>query len=202
MSEYEKYSLIISAAGVLTAIAVVVVAIWGEWFRQLLTKPKLILKFENPSFNVTTNGIKGWYYILRVKNKRSSSPAKNVRILLTNIYKKGPGGSWREVTFSGPVHVTWRWPQITPFHTTVGPDEFSTFGHLLENSKGFVLTLIGPPNNLQPLIPPNDPTRLVYKAVSDTAESNPISIEMVWNGQWDADSAKMENNLTIHESII
>ena len=202
MTDYETYSLIVSAIGVLVAIAVVITAIWGERLRQLWTKPKLKLALEKPSFNVTSGGPRGWYYILRVKNERPSSPAKNVLILLTRIYKRGPNGAWREQIFSGPVPVTWRWVKWTPIYPTVGPDEFATFGSLIETSSYIQLQFYWLPNNLTPRVFPNDPTRLVYKAVSDTADSKALTIEIVWNGQWDADSAVMENNLTIREITI
>jgi hypothetical protein len=100
MEDFELYSLIINGIGVLVTLAVVVVAIWGEKLRQLWTKPKLQIVLEEPAFNVTQNGIRGWYYILRVRNERLSSPANNVRVLLTNIYKRAPNGSWQEVKFS------------------------------------------------------------------------------------------------------
>jgi hypothetical protein len=94
MTDYEKYSLWIGFGGVVVTFAAVVVAIWGERIRQHFTRPKLALSLDEPSLTSVTDGRQGWYYLLCVSNQRSSSPALNVRVLLTRIHKKGPDGCW------------------------------------------------------------------------------------------------------------
>ena len=89
--------------------------------------PKLVLFLNEPALTVTNSGIKGWYYILSVKNTRRSTPAQNVRILLSEMFKKGPDGAWQEKKFSGPTQVKWRWPGSMPLYTTVGPEAHATF---------------------------------------------------------------------------
>jgi hypothetical protein len=198
MTEFEKYSLLVRAFGVAATFAAVIVAIWGERIRQIWNKPRLKVSLNEPAFNVTVSGIRGWYYLIRVANSKPSTPAKNVRLLLTNVYKKGPDGSWREQRFSGPTQVTWRWPQWSPLYATIGPEELSTFGSLLENSN-FELQLYWYPNNLQRAIAPNDPTRFQFKAVSDIAESEPLAVEVAWDGQWAEGSAEIRQHLIVKE---
>lgn len=201
MTPFEKYSLWINIIFAFLTFAAIIAAIWGEKIRQIWTKPKLKINLCEPSLTKTNTGIRGWYYIIQVSNERSSSPANNARILLTNIYKKGPDGSWIEQKFSGPTQVMWRWPQLSPHYTTVGPDEQSTFGYLLENANSFKLQLYWYPNNLKNNIPSNESTRLTFKAVSDTTESNPLNIEVAWDGIWAEGRAEMKNHLVIKEVI-
>lgn len=102
MNDFEKYTLIISALGVIVTAFVVVVAIWGEKLRQIWANPKLKITLGEPTLNTTTSGVKGWYYLIRISNERPSSPAQNTRLILTKIFKIGPNGSWQERNFSGP----------------------------------------------------------------------------------------------------
>ena len=201
MTQFEKYSLWINSIFAFLTFAAIIAAIWGEKIRQIWTKPKLKIMLYEPSLTKTTTGIKGWYFLIRVSNERPSSPAINVRILLTNIYKKGPDGSWIEQKFSGPTQVMWRWPQFSPLYTTVGPEELSTFGFLLEDADSFELQLYWRPNNLQCNIPSNEATRLKFKAVSDTAESKPLIIELAWDGIWVEGRDEMKDHLVVKEVI-
>jgi hypothetical protein len=150
MTDYEKYSVLIAGVSSFVTFLAIVVAIWGERIRQLWTQPKLAISLADAEGSLTTraDGKKGRYYSLDVTNKKRSSPASNVRVLLTEIKKKGPDQHWRPVTFSAPVHVTWKWPNITPPYTTIGPDEMATFGYIVEDAKRFALQLYWHPNNL------------------------------------------------------
>lgn len=199
MTPYEKYSLIVNLFLAIFTFVAVVLALFGENIRQFWNKPKLNISLIDPSLNQTGSGIQGWFYLLRVFNLRRSSPAKNVRILLTRIFKKGPDDSWQEIIFSGPVQVMWRWPQFRPIFATVGPDEIATFGLLYSNSNAFQLQLYWVPNNLKDTIPSNQLTRLVFQAVSDTAESNELTVEVAWDGAWVSGSAEMKKHLVVKE---
>ena len=101
----EKLSLAVQIAGVIVGIGVAVVAIWGERLRQLWSRPKLHLSLGEPIVNQVKDGRRGWYYLLKIGNRRPSCPAGNVRICLTTIHKKGLDGVWRERAFSGPTQV-------------------------------------------------------------------------------------------------
>jgi hypothetical protein len=201
MTDFEKYSLWIGFGGVLATFAAVVVAIWGERIRQTWSSPKLTITLDEPSLTTTNDGRKGWYYLLCVKNERQSSPALNVRVLLTRVFKKGPDGSWQEQRFSGPTQVTWRWADLMPLYTTVGPEERATFGFLLQGSQAFELRLYSSPNNLRGDVPKGDPTRLEFRAVSDTVRSAAITVEVEWDGKWVEGRAEMQGHLVVKQVI-
>ena len=199
MTDFECYSLLINIIGIVTTILIIIIAIWGESIRQLLSKPKLKIHLSEPNFNITMDKRKGWYYLIQVLNRRRTSPAQNVRLLLFRVLKMAPDSSWKEQKFSGPTQVMWQWPQITPPYTTIGPQEFSTFCALLENSNQIELRMYWFPNNLKKTIAPNEPTRLEFKAVSDKAESNTILIEIGWDGVWMEDRLEMQNHCIVKE---
>ena len=188
----------INGVGVLATLAVVILAIWGQRIRQLWTKPQLKIELMEPSLN-TANGQKTWYYLLRISNDRQSAPASNVRVHLEQVYKKGPEGSWQKQHFSGPTQVLWRWHTSRPQYAKIGPEDASPFGCLSEKSNAFELQLYWCPNNLSPRIHSNDPTRLEFKAVSDTAESRTITVQVAWDGEWAEGGAEMPNHLVVQE---
>lgn len=201
MTDYEKYSLLVGAVGAFVTFLVVIVAIWGERIRQWWTQPKLRISLSDSEGSLTTrrDGKKARYYSIDVRNERRSSPAKNVRVLLTAIEKKGPDENWKPIIFSAPVHVTWKWPKITLPYATIGPDEISTFGFIVEDAKQFALQLYWCPNNLTPTFPPNEPVRLTFKAVSDIVESNPLTVQIAWDGKWEDGSKEMQQHLIVKE---
>jgi hypothetical protein len=180
----------------------VVVAIWGERIRQRWVKPKLKISLSQPtgSLNRRADGKWAWYYSINVVNKRRSSPAISVRVLLIAIEKKRPDGNWIPIVFSAPVQVMWRWPNVTPQYTTIGPDEISTFGFIVEDSTEFALQLYWCPNNLIPKFPPNEPVRLSFKAASDMAESNILTVEIAWDGKWEDDDNEMLQHMKVKET--
>jgi len=199
MTDYEKYSLLIGIGSVAATFSAVVVAIWGERIRQRWASPKLRISLDEPSLTTTNDGRKGWYYRLCVKNERQSSPAVNVRVLLTRVWKKGPDGSWQEQRFSGPTQVTWQWPELMPLYATVGPEERATFGFLLQDSQGFELRPYSRPNNLQGIVVKGEQTRFEFKAVSDAVESKAIVVEVVWDGIWVDSPAEMRKHLIVKQ---
>jgi hypothetical protein len=53
------------------------------------------------------------------------------------------------------------------------------------------------PKNIQSTIGQNDPTRLQFKAVSDTAESNILTVEVSWDGVWVEDKKEIKKHLIV-----
>jgi hypothetical protein len=207
MTEYEirslslqGYALWINGLYVLVTLLLAAIALWGERIRQWWMRPKLVIVLDDATLTSHSDtDKKGWYYHLRVKNGRRTSPASNVRLLLTGVQKKGPDDSWQERKFSGPVQVTWRWPQQIPQFATIGPDEHSTFARILEGSNTIELRLYWCPMNLIATISPHDKTRLHFKAVSDTTESKSLIVEIAWDGQFEQGTTEMGKHMVVHE---
>jgi hypothetical protein len=122
---------------------------------------------------------------------------------MTKVYRKGPDDSWIEQRFSGPTQVLWQWPNIMPMFLTLGRSEVNaTFAAVLQDTGVIELRMYWYPNNLSKNIEPNDPARLCFKAVSDMVESNEITIEIAWDGQWFEGRAEMAEHLIIRQCSI
>lgn len=198
MTTFEQATLWTTGLAAAATFMAVLVALFGERLRQHWTAPKLTLHLEPPAFNTTSNLARaGWYFIIRVSNERVSSPAANTRVLLTRVSKRAPDGSWQESPFSGPVQVEWRWSDMMPRYATVGSDEFATFGALLEGDSALQLRMFWYPNNLDPYIRANEPTRLDFRADSDTARSDEFSVEVRWDGVWESETSALVDHLTV-----
>jgi len=198
MTRFEFWSLVVGSVAAAATFFAVIVALWGERIRQRWNRPKLTLSLLSPlgELNETAQGVQGRYYGLVVRNERASVPAENTRVHLTDV-QTAPDGTWRSVAFTKPVQVSWRWPKITPPYIKVGPDEVASFLFLMKPDGFLQLQLLWCPNNLDPRIPPQKPTRLVFLAVSDTARSNELTIEVAWDGEWSEETSEMGRHLVV-----
>ncbi len=200
MTTYESWSLGVQIAGIVVAIAVICVAIFQEKIRQWFSRPQITLSLIEPNLTSTNQQVMGWYYLLKVESTR---PAPNGRVMLTRIFKRRPDDSWIEQRFSGPTQVLWQWPDIMPMSSNFGPSGLNaTFAAVLQDTGVIELRMYWFPNNLPRKIEPNDPTRLCFKAVSDMAESNEVTIEIAWDGQWFEGRAEMAEHLIIRQCAI
>jgi hypothetical protein len=43
----------------------------------------------------------------------------------------------------------------------------------------------------------NDPTKIVFKAVADTAQSDALPVEVIWDGNWDSNAAIMNRHIKV-----
>ncbi len=77
-------------------VLVAVVAIWGDWIKAHFAGPKVTvsLRDNHGDLNVKGDGLKTIYYHLTVRNRRSWSPARSVRVLVVGIQKRRPDGSF------------------------------------------------------------------------------------------------------------
>lgn len=197
MSDYEICSLWVNGAMAVATFLAVLVALFGERLRQSWTRPKLKLELIESAFTKNNLARAGWYYLLNASNERLESPASNVRVILTRVLRKSPDGLWQEQRFSGPIQVTWRWPDQMPQFATVGQPATATFGFLREGEDAFELSMVFYPNNLDPAIAANTPTRLVFRAVSDTSESDELIVEVAWDGGWAEERSDMDDHLKV-----
>jgi len=86
-----------------------------------------------------------------------------------------------------------------PLYVTVGSPVVATFAALLKGSDKIELRMYWYPNNLSSSIKSGDSTRLEFQAVSDTAESKPITIEVSWDGEWVKDRKEMQKHCIVRE---
>jgi hypothetical protein len=189
------------AATIATLLAVVV-AMLGEKLRLLLFRPRLHLRIRQAEGNLGEDrgpGASGaevvqscrWYH-LRVENQRRRlSPAHGVHVVLTRI---------EEVGRMEPLWVEefpMSWSHRTGPHT-VGPHVDVNLCSVLQQGKEFALE-VAPraPYGLQRKFGLNRRIRVTFVGRSDETDSDPIRIEMSWDGEWHDDAKEMANHFCV-----
>lgn len=192
------------AAAIATFLAIVV-AIWGNRLRQNLgLRPKLVVALNDPPSELTQVATKdkplfpAWYYHVRVRNERSWAEAKNVRVVITHLFKPAADGSLVRQPLSGPLQLMWRFAVYKPLYMTLGPDEVCDLGHL-HKGEHFRLTPYVYPSNFNGFLEANERLRVVIRAVADNAESEPFCVDISWDGQWADGKQEMSDHLVVRE---
>ncbi len=192
------WSIVIQALGTVATILVAILAIWGEYVRSRFAGPRLSLTLHDPEGEAIarSSGEMTRYYHLKVSNRRRWAPARNVRVVLTSIIKPAADGTLPARRLSGPLQLTWQFPQIHPQYPTIGPDDICDLGCLVRG-KGFELTPYVIPNNFEGHL--DQPGRMLVEvqAVADNAESKSLTIEVAWDGKWSDDTAEMRRHLVV-----
>ena len=190
----------VQIVAVLATLLLAILAIWGNSIRARLVGPKLKLKLFNPEgerINLS-NGSQARYYHVRVTNERRSAQANNVRVVLTKVMRPAADGSIPLDSLSGPIQLTWQHGHSMPQYPTIGPAINCDLGCLI-NGKGFVLTTLFVPNNLDNKILANQKIKIEVIAIADETESNPLCIEIAWDGQWTEDLKEMMKHMVVKE---
>jgi len=202
MTCYEIWSLIIQGAVAVGTLIVAIIAIWGNRIRSWWSGPKLKIYLHNPMGELTklNDGTAVRYYHLRVVNGRKWSPAHNVRVLLTKIFQPAADGRWVDRSFSGPLQLTWQFPQFHVRFPFIGPDDISDLGCIVEGQQ-FAITPYVVPNNFNGYVGPNQRIKVEVIAVADNGQSEPVLIEIAWDGNWSDDTAEMGRHLVVKEVV-
>jgi hypothetical protein len=203
MTSYKFILLIIVIFVAIGTVAVAILAIWGDKIKlKLGLGPKLKLSLADPNgefINITSDDgatIPCRYYHLRVSNTNRWSPATNVRVVITGISNPAADNRYVSQPMDAPLHLMW---SLSAFlDTTVGPDRFCNLGYLVKGEK-FYLTPYVYPNDFPDTLGPNQKMMIETKVIADNAQSQPIIIEVSWDGGWEEDTMKMANHLVVKE---
>jgi hypothetical protein len=198
MSESNTVSIVIQAIAAIGTIVLAALAIWGDWIRAKLAPPKLTIEPHNLSGNVTsfTTGSRVIFYQLKVKNHRSWIPAKNCRVLLTQITKRGPDGSFIPLPMSVPMPIVWAPAELTPPIITLGKEQVLDLGFLEENTDKFTPRLYALPNDFKGFVHKDEAVRYFCEIVSDNYVSKkPTVVEVAWDGEWSDNLDQMSQHL-------
>ena len=179
-----------------------VISIWGERIKDCLLGPRLELSLLDAKGDLTRRGnaTQVYYYHLRVKNRRSHSVAKSVRVLMQRVSRKAPGGSFIEEPIVYPLQFAW-----TPFEwheadRTVFDTSTCDFGFLDNGATAFVPAVRVVPNNFRGFVAAGETVRYEVVATGPNVYfSKRLFIEVSWNGQWTADIDAMRRNFVIRE---
>jgi len=198
MTAYEWWTLAIRGAGVVASVIVAVLAVWGDFFRSRLAGPKLHVGLLNPDGERTswTGNIPTRFYHLRVSNGRRWAPARNARVVVTKLARAAADQTFAVLPLSGPLQLTWQFPKTSPQYSVVGPDHTCDLGYIRPD-RDFTLSPYVTPNNFQGVVRAGDRMRVEIQAVADNAESEPLFLEIAWDGTWNDDTTEMRRHLVV-----
>jgi hypothetical protein len=145
------------------------------------------------------------YYHLMLSTARRWPVAHDVRILVTRLERPDPGGVPTTV-WTGEIPFRWEHAEIHSATRTLGRPARADFAVAAQD-----LEVSERQNQLHllPVIEPNNFQRSYYAATqfwvtviatSNEANSDPLRLDVAWDGQWDAGEAEMGQHLKIRPS--
>lgn len=206
MTTYKMWSLLIQGAvavgTLMVAIFAIIIAIWGDRLRSWGFGPKLSISLLNPKGerNDLNDGRLCRNYHLLVINNRRRAPARNGQVFLTKIFRSAADGNLVDKSFSGPLQLTWQFPENHPQSLLIGPKRVCDLGRIIKGEP-FELMLYFTPNSFERYVATNQKIQVEVLAVSDNGESKPTRIEIVWDGIWTDDTIEMSSHLVVKEVV-
>jgi hypothetical protein len=192
-------------AGVFTAVgtvAVAVLAIWGDFFRYKFAGPQLGLSLNDSRGDLTprANQTQAYFFHLKIRNRRLWSPAKDVRVLLERIARRGPDGSFFAEALVYPLPLAWTPSELGDFQRTITDTETCDLGFLDQNADRFRLSTLIIPNKLQGWVRAGEAIHIRIVASGQNATSSkPLFLEIAWDGVWTTDRDEMQKHLVVKE---
>jgi hypothetical protein len=196
----EAIAALVAAIG---SIAVAVLAIWGDLARYLLAGPKLALSLNNPCGDLfpRRDGKTAYYFHLKVANRRLWSPAKDVRVLVERVARRRPDGLFVLEPLVYPLPLAWTPSELRDFQRTIFNTEICDLGFLVEGADRFRLSTVIHPSNFQTDVVAKDALRLRIQASGQNAVSQPLFLEIAWDGTWVADGGVMQKHLVVKKKM-
>ena len=183
-------------------IAVAILAIWGQRISHFLgLGPKLHLRLQDPQgeFIISSGGgsvSKIRYYHVKVWNSHRWAQATNARVVINGIARPAADGRYTQQPLVGPLQLMWRFAKYHPQYCVLGPSEICDLGYV--NEKQFVFTTFVDQNHcFLGTIQPKQRARIELMAFADNAESQPLYLDISWDGAWSEDTLRMANHLVI-----
>lgn len=199
-------------AGAGVTFLAVLVALFGQAFRDKFFPPKLTIRLLNPEGELTSVQL-SWpedgvvreraeharYYHLQVSNSRRWSPATQVQVVLLQVEEPGPDGRL-VVRWTGAAPFIWRHQEVYSALRTIGADADTDFCNVVKD-KWLGLNLMVHPFNLN--TQKREPCSLVLsvRAQCNEAESPVIRIKIAWDGKWADGTKEMRQHLVVEETL-
>jgi hypothetical protein len=184
-------------------VAVAIMAIWGDAIRSRVAGPRLTITLRpRGDANPRNDGTRSIYHHVIVENNHGWSAAEAVRVLVVDIAKRGPDGSFFPQPPITPLQLSWAFPQfqeILPTIPSSGPARTCDLGYLDEGSQRFRLSTYIFPNNFPGAIIAGEAIRVVLIAAAQNGQSRRLHVEISWDGKWSNDLDEMQRHLVVKE---
>lgn len=198
-----------AASAIATSLAVLV-ALFGQSFRDKFFPPRLSLRLitadgeateaiirspADEEGEVKKRRVPARYYHLRVSNARRWSKATDTQVILTRLEERTANGEF-DVTWTGAVPFGWRHQELYGVTRTVGADADVDLCSVVKE-KWVQLHLLVHPTNLETIRREAMSIQLHIQAVANEASSAPMRIQLSWDGAWSDDTHEMRRHMVV-----
>ncbi len=179
----EVIAVVFTAIG---TVSVAVLAIWGDYFRYKFAGPQLELSLNDPGGQLVsrTDQTFAYYFHLKIRNRRPWSPAKDARVLMEQIARRIPDGSFFPEPLVYPAWLSWTPANSGQLLRTIYDTETCDLGYLEQKADRFRLSTGSAPSGSQPFVLANSPIHIRIAASGQNATSKPLFLEIAWDGKW------------------
>lgn len=187
------WGIFFTAVGAIGSIAVAILAIWGDFFRAKFYGPKLELlprnfigtfapmKLINKKTGEIIKSTSAYYYHLTVVNYRSYITAKNCRVMLKQITRKGSDGIFHPETYIVPLQYVWSPSEFSPILQHIKKEAVLDFGRISPN-ESFTPTLYLTSGNFRGFVDKDETVRYSLEIVAENyISSKYYTYEVNWN---------------------
>ena|ERR1700733_2607882 len=192
---------IIAGVAAVASLFVAVLAIWGEPIRRRFVGAKLRLRLLDPNgepIDVAAGPAR--YYHVVVSNLRPHAIATNAHVVMTKVKRATAQGQYPDTTLmhglSAPLPLIRQHQDRLGARATIGPDANFDLVAVVK-TKGAAIQLQFVPNNLDRSIQANTRTAIELVAVCDQMQSDPLCVEIVWDGQFSLDTPTMAQHFLV-----
>lgn len=207
---------------VLTAIgtvSAVVVALFG-YFLPKLFPPQLRMQLADSkgslqrvqmldrrgALPVPTRDAWARYYHVQVSNARRWTKAHNARTMLLRLEEETKTG-WVSVWSGGGIPMVWQHQDQLGSVRNIGPSAFADIAHVVQDidparTKWLELTPTFAPYGVQLRYHEPCSLRLTLQAQSDESDSEPLTVEIRWNGQWHDGALEMAQHVLLQATKV
>jgi hypothetical protein len=196
------------AVAAIATVAAVLVALFGQAFRDKFFPPKLALNVLSPAGELTMltlswvdNGVQqqrqeqARYYHVQVSNARRWSPAQQVQVMLLGMEESAADGTLQPV-WSGELPLQWRHQALFPTARTIGADACIDICSVVKGKSLHLHPLVAP-NNLKVVWREATEFVVTIQARGSEGDSPPLRLRISWDGAWDEGSLEMQRHLSI-----
>ena len=199
MTTYEIWSLIINAVLAAGVIGIALIAVFGDWFRQMIFPARLNVEIldKNGELTILDSGHHVIYYHLRIINTKSII-VRNCRVFLKKIQKRQANGQFDDLPMSVPTRFIWTPSETSPEGVDIVTEQVVDFGYIIDNAKEFKPTVTPIYNSFKGNLAQNESFIYYIEIIADNYRSRKlIGIEVSWDGKWPENLNDMHRSLVI-----
>jgi hypothetical protein len=197
------FNTLVNLGVAIGTIAVAIAAIWGDWLRDRLNPSKARIAVHNVKGKKEGDPARGGrliFYHLKVVNETRWKTLHNSRVLLTEIQRKHPDGSFHVDPFPVPRQFVWAPSELSPIAVSFSDERIFDFGVLYFSDATFRPSLYVQGGELNANVTRDQAVRYRLEIVADNFHQRAGQLfEVAFNGVCSEDLEEMSRNLVIRE---